>query len=78
MLEAGPILLFSVLGLSMLGHLGYRRAHLEQVLDLVARGRLDLSASVSETLPLDRVQEGVDRLASKVGSPVRIVVLPSS
>jgi D-arabinose 1-dehydrogenase-like Zn-dependent alcohol dehydrogenase len=75
-LEAGPILVFSVLGTSLLGHLGYRKAHLEQVLDLIARGRLDLSASVSETLPLDRVQEGVDRLTSKEGSPVRIVVLP--
>ena len=78
MLEAGPILLFSVLGLSLLGHLGYRKTHLEQVLDLVARGRLDLSASVSETLPLERVQDGVDRLTSKEGSPVRIVVLPGS
>jgi D-arabinose 1-dehydrogenase-like Zn-dependent alcohol dehydrogenase len=77
-LEAGPILVFSVLGLSLLGHLGYRKAHLEQVLDLIARGRLDLSASVSGTLPLDRVQDGVDRLTSKEDSPVRIVVLPQT
>lgn len=77
-LEAGPILLFSVLGLSLLGHLGYRKRHLEQVLDLIARGRLDLSASVSETLPLDHIQDGVDRLTSKEGSPVRIVVLPQA
>jgi D-arabinose 1-dehydrogenase-like Zn-dependent alcohol dehydrogenase len=75
-LEAGPILVFSVLGLSLLGHLGYRKVHLEQVLDLIARGRLDLSASVSGTVPLDRVQEGVDRLTSKEDSPVRILVLP--
>jgi 2-desacetyl-2-hydroxyethyl bacteriochlorophyllide A dehydrogenase len=77
-LEAGPILLFSVLGLSLLGHLGYRKAHLEQVLDLIDRGRLDLSASISDRLPLERVQEGVDRLASKEGAPVRIVVLPNA
>ncbi len=77
MLEAGPILLFSVLGLSLLGHLGYTKRHLEQVLDLVARGRLDLSASISECLPLARIQDGVDRLTSKEGSPVRIVVLPN-
>jgi threonine dehydrogenase-like Zn-dependent dehydrogenase len=77
-LEAGPILVFSVLGLSLLGHLGYRKAHLEQVLDLIARGRLDLSASVTGTVPLDRVQEGVDRLASKDDAPVRILVTPQA
>ncbi len=77
-LEAGPILLFSVLGLSLLGHLGYSKANLETVLDLIARGRLDLSASISDRLPLDRVQEGVNRLTSKEGSPVRLVVLPQS
>ena len=77
-LDAGPILIFSVLGLSLLGHLGYRKAHLEQVLDLIARGRLDLSGSVSDVLPLDRVQEGVDRLTSKEGSPVRILVAPQA
>ncbi len=77
-LEAGPILLFSVLGLSLLGHLGYRKSHLEQVLDLIARGRLDLSASISDRLPLARIHEGVDRLTSKEGSPVRIVVFPQT
>jgi 2-desacetyl-2-hydroxyethyl bacteriochlorophyllide A dehydrogenase len=77
-LEAGPILLFSVLGLSILGHLGYTKANLETVLDLIARGRLDLSASISDRFPLDRVQEGVDRLTSKDGSPVRLVVLPQA
>jgi D-arabinose 1-dehydrogenase-like Zn-dependent alcohol dehydrogenase len=76
-LEGGPILLFSVFGLSLLGHLGYRKSHLEQVLDLVARGRLDLSASISDRIPLARIQDGIDRLASKQGSPVRIVVLPN-
>ena len=75
-LEVGPILLFSVMGTSLLGHLGYTKAHLEQVLDLIARGRLDLSASVSDRLPLERVNDGVERLASKEGSPVRIVLLP--
>jgi threonine dehydrogenase-like Zn-dependent dehydrogenase len=77
-LEGGPILLFSVFGLSLLGHLGYRKAHLEQVLDLVARGRLDLSGSISDRIPLERIVEGVDKLTSKEGAPVRIVVLPNA
>jgi len=77
-LEGGPILLFSVFGLSLLGHLGYRKTHLEQVLDLLARGRIDLSSSISDRIPLDRIQDGVDALTSKDGAPVRIVVLPNA
>jgi len=67
----------SFLRLSILGHLGYRKRHLEAVLDLLASGRLDLSASISQRYPLDRVGEAVDRLRSKDGNPVRLVVLPT-
>jgi threonine dehydrogenase-like Zn-dependent dehydrogenase len=49
----------------VLGHLGYRKRHLEDVLALVAAGRLDLSASVSGRYPLERVGEGVERHAAK-------------
>ncbi len=77
-LDAGPIIYLSVVGLSILGHLGYSKRHLEQVLALMASGRLDVSGSISERLPLDRVQEGIDRLTSKEGSPVRIVVTPQA
>ncbi len=76
-LDAGPILFLSFLGTSILGHLGYSKAHLEQVLDLIATGRLDLSRSISDRLPLERVQEGVERLTSKEESTVRLVVLPN-
>jgi D-arabinose 1-dehydrogenase-like Zn-dependent alcohol dehydrogenase len=75
-LEAGPILNFSVMGIGLLGHLGYRKAHLEQVLDLVAAERLDLSSSISDRLPLDRVNEGVARLTAKDEAIVRLVLLP--
>jgi threonine dehydrogenase-like Zn-dependent dehydrogenase len=75
-LEAGPILIFSVLGIGLLGHLGYRKVHLEQVLDLIAGERLDLSGSISGRYPLAEANAAVDRLASKEGSPVRLVLLP--
>jgi threonine dehydrogenase-like Zn-dependent dehydrogenase len=75
-LEAGPILLVSFLGIGILGHLGYGKRHLEAVLRLIAAGRLDLTESVSDRLPLERVNEGVERLTSKEGSPVRLVLLP--
>jgi threonine dehydrogenase-like Zn-dependent dehydrogenase len=76
-LDLGPLALVSFLGLSILGHLGYSKRHLEQVLSLMASGRLDVSGSISGRLPLDRVQEGVDRLASKEGAPVRLLVTPN-
>jgi 2-desacetyl-2-hydroxyethyl bacteriochlorophyllide A dehydrogenase len=75
-LTAGPIMLLSYLERAVLGHLGYRKEHLERVLDLVASGRLDLSASISGRLPLEAVNEGVERLRSKGASTVRLVLTP--
>src|SRR5262249_10077584 len=77
-LDLGPLAFVSFLGLSVLGHLGYSKRHLEQVLTLMATGRLDVSGSISDRLPLDRMREGVDRLTSKEGAPVRILVMPNS
>jgi D-arabinose 1-dehydrogenase-like Zn-dependent alcohol dehydrogenase len=77
-LDAGPILVLSVLGIGLLGHLGYGKRHLEEVLDLIATGRLDLSGSISGRLPLERVNEGLDRLATKADATVRLVVLPQA
>ena len=75
-LDAGPILVVSFLGLSILGHLGYSKRHLEQVLALVAAGRLDLSGSISGRLPLQDVNDGIDRLTRKEESIVRLLVRP--
>jgi len=77
-LDLGPLAFVSFLGLSILGHLGYSKGHLEDVLALMASGRLDVSGSISDRLPLDRVQEGIDRLASKEGAPVRLLVTPNA
>jgi threonine dehydrogenase-like Zn-dependent dehydrogenase len=46
------------------------------VLALMASGRLDVSASVSGILPLERVNEGIDRLTSREDAPVRLLVDP--
>ena len=61
----------------MLGHLGYRKRHLERVLALIASGRLDLSGSISARVPLAEVNRGVERLTSKTDSPVRVLVMPN-
>lgn len=74
----GPNVLFGVMSHSLLGHLGYRKEHLVQLVRFVATGRLDVSRSVSEVMPLEDVARGVERLATKDGDPIRLVVAPGS
>ena len=75
-IELGPGLLFGVQSQSLLGHLGYRKRHLDELVDLVRLGRLDVSGSVSAVMPLEQVGAGVEQLRSKQGDPVRLVVQP--
>ncbi len=74
--QLGMGMLFGVLSHTLMGHLGYRRKHLDILVELVASGRLDVSGSVSDVIPLEDVARGVERLTSKEGNPVRIVVNP--
>ena len=74
--ELGPGLFFGLQSQSLLGHLGYRKRHLDELVDLVRLGRLDVSGSVSALLPLEDVAKGVEQLTSKVGNPIRLVVQP--
>ena len=75
-LQLEPSLVFGTQKHSVLGHLGYDRRHLDDLVKLVANGRLDLSASISDVISLDDVVDGVRRLAEKEGDPVRIMVRP--
>lgn len=75
-LELEMSLLFGVQQHSVLGHLGYDRKHLDDLVALLANGRLDLTASISDVMPLDDIEEGVRRLAEKDGDPVRLIVTP--
>jgi threonine dehydrogenase-like Zn-dependent dehydrogenase len=61
---------------AVLGHDGYDKRDLERLIRMVASGRLDLSRSVSHVVPLENVAQGVERLRTKEGNPVRIVVKP--
>lgn len=67
---------FGVRSQSLLGHLGYHKRHLDQLVQIVARGRLDVSRSITDILPLEDVAAGVERLAKKEGNPIRLVVRP--
>ncbi len=61
---------------AVLGHDGYEPRDIAQLVRLVASGRLDLSRSVSHVVPLEDVVQGVERLRTKEGNPVRIVIKP--
>lgn len=74
--EAMPQVLFGAQSQSLLGHFGYRKQHLDQLVALVDAGRLDVSGSVSGLVPLEQIEDGVRRLAEKIGDPVRLVVQP--
>lgn len=75
-IQLGPAMPFLLAGQSLLGHLGYEKRHLDELVGLVATGRLDLSGSITELLPLSEVGRGVEMLTSKAGNPVRLVVTP--
>ena len=67
---------FSYFGQRILGHYGSEPAHVVELVSLVRHGRLDLSRSVSGTLPLTEAARGVEMLAHKEGDPIRLVLTP--
>jgi D-arabinose 1-dehydrogenase-like Zn-dependent alcohol dehydrogenase len=67
---------FSFLNQRVLGHYGSLPWHVEQIVDLVRRQRLDFSRSISDILPLAEAQQGVDRLLKKEDSLIRLVLRP--
>lgn len=71
-----PTAIFSVFNHAVLGSLGYRREDVTRLVRLVAGGRLDLSGSITARIPLAQINEGVRRLETKEGNPVRIMVCP--
>ena len=74
--QLGMGALFGLFHHSLLGHIGYAKSDLETVVSLVAGKRLDVSGSISGTMPLADVAAGVEQLRSKQGNPVRLVVIP--
>jgi threonine dehydrogenase-like Zn-dependent dehydrogenase len=73
-IRLGPGAIFGLRSQSLLGHLGYRKEHLDQLVTLVAAGRLDISKSISQHIALEDIVDGVEMLATKRGDPIRIVM----
>ena len=60
--------------LSFLGSYGSTILEIQNVIGLVAGGKLDLSESITERFPLEEVNKGLDHLHKKIGNPIRIVI----
>ncbi len=58
------------------GHYGSEAQHVPELVALAELGRLDFARSISDTLPLRDAAAAVERLESKGGNPIRLVLLP--
>ncbi|MDR1999677.1 MAG: zinc-binding dehydrogenase [Frankiaceae bacterium] len=67
---------FIYLRRQILGHYGSESRHVVDLIRLIELGRLDFSGSISATMPLAEAAQGVERLASKAGNPIRLVLIP--
>ncbi|MEU9116560.1 zinc-binding dehydrogenase [Streptomyces sp. NPDC048483] len=76
LVDLGPEADYAARRHTVTGHFGYRKRRIEELVTLVACGRLDPSRSVSEVLPLEDIAEGVRRLEENEGNPLRIVIRP--
>ncbi|MFP5225188.1 MAG: zinc-dependent alcohol dehydrogenase [Actinomycetota bacterium] len=75
-IELGPSVMFAGLRSTLRGIMGYRREHLEKLVELVAAGRLDVSGSITHRFDLADAEAAVHTLSDKSGSVVRVVLIP--
>lgn len=61
---------------SLIGSFGISADSVRRLLDMVASGRLDLSASVTDILPLSQVNAAIDLLSSSERDALRVVIRP--
>ena len=67
---------FTYMRTQIMGHYGSEAHHVRELIEFTRDGRLDLSQSVTEILPLEQAGHALDTLAKKIGNPIRIVLKP--
>ncbi|WP_019854839.1 zinc-binding dehydrogenase [Actinopolyspora mortivallis] len=67
---------FSFAKQQLRGHYGSSPAHVEQLVELTRHRRLDLSRSVSDTMPLSEAGAAIERLQRGGDTPIRLVLTP--
>lgn len=75
-MNLGTFLEFNLKSKQVLGHIGYKTQDIAMLAEMLRYGRLDLSESVSEVVPLRDIEVGIEHLEKKVGNPIRILVDP--
>ena len=60
----------------IMGHYGSDISHTIELAEMAGSGVLDLSGSISEILPLADAVLAIEKLAMKIGNPIRIVLRP--
>ncbi|GAB3432781.1 zinc-binding dehydrogenase [Actinophytocola sediminis] len=63
-------------GQRILGHYGSAPGAVEQLVELTRHHRLDLSRSISDTIPLADAATAVEALQTKQGNPIRLILAP--
>ncbi|MFC3452623.1 zinc-binding dehydrogenase [Amycolatopsis speibonae] len=61
---------------TILSHSGYSVKHLKDLVELLERGRLDVSASITAIVPLEQVSEGLRKVREGDGDPLRLLLRP--
>lgn len=67
---------FTYMRTQITGHYGSEARHVRELLEFAAQGKLDLSQSVTEIMSLENAAQALEKLAKKIGDPIRIVLKP--
>lgn len=67
---------FTYMRTQIMGHYGSEAHHVRELLEFAAQGKLDLSQSVTEIMPLENAAQALEKLANKIGNPIRIILKP--
>ena len=67
---------FTYMRTQIFGHYGSEPVHTKELVEFIKQGKLHLSKSVSEVMPLDQAAKALEKLEKKIGNPIRIVLKP--
>ena len=73
-IQIRPITEFVRGEIELIGSSAFELKEIQQIVQLVASGRLGLSQSVSRRISLDEVNQGIEDLKRKRGNPIRILI----
>jgi len=62
--------------ISVLASYGYCKSDIETLVNLVSKGKIDLTYSITHKLPLDEINKAIEILEKNIGSPFRIIIFP--